>query len=132
MARDTDRDPARIATALRSRSVIVLAAALAALLIGACEDDYGEPCDLPTSAAVEAYCEPTEDENGATTATCAFTNSTQCETRMCATYIGSRGFCTMDCDPEAADGCPSGSLCLAMPATGVAFCVPENILESVE
>ena len=104
-----------------------------ALALYGCAEDYGEPCDLPESRVVEAYCEPAVDqEEGATSATCVFTNSSQCSSRMCARYIGSRDFCTQECDAEEEGSCPGGSYCQIVPANDLAFCVPEFILESVQ
>lgn len=115
-----------------ARSFVILLLGTAALLVTACADDYGEPCDLPQSGAIQAFCEPEVGEDGSSSATCVFTNSTQCETRMCATYIGSEGFCTTECTPGEEGTCAAGSICQAIPATDLAFCVPPRILEASE
>ena len=110
---------------------LLLTAAL--LLFAGCGDDYGEPCSLPESATIEAYCGTTQgEEGGSTTATCVFTNSAQCSSRMCATYIGSSHFCTIECDPDNASSCPSDSFCQSVPASEIGFCVPASIQNEVD
>ena len=102
------------------------------MLLAGCGDDYGEPCSLPSSASFEAFCGSTEGETGDSTATCVFTNSAECSTRMCATYIGSSHFCTIECNPDADSSCPSNSFCQAVPASDIGFCVPARIQDEVE
>lgn len=97
------------------------------LLLSACGDDYGESCDMPDTPAFEAAC--AADPEAGLEATCIFTNSAQCSSRICARFEGSTDFCTLDCDAD--DDCPSGSVC-HLPAGGrTAFCVPPAISESV-
>ncbi len=116
-----------------ARSTTALLALVTALLFGACADDYGESCSLPDSAQVQTFCEAAEnDDDGARSATCVFTNSPSCDSRICARYIGSEDFCTIECDPEQAGDCPGDSFCQVVPSRGLAFCVPQEILESIE
>lgn len=117
---------------LRNSLSILLVVGAFSALAAACSDDYGEACDLPASGNIRAFCdEDATEEEGGTSATCVFTNSAQCDTRMCARYVGSRDFCTMDCDPAegSGGGCPSGSLCATIPSTDLAFCVPPQFAE---
>ena len=113
----------------RLQLLLVTAAVFA---LAACGDDYGEPCDLPQSTTVDAYCGSTEDDEGDSTATCVFTNSAQCSSRMCATYIGSTDFCTIECDPDVDTSCPSDSFCQSIPASDIGFCVPVRIQNQVD
>lgn len=114
---------------LRSQYALLLFATAALV---ACSDDYGQPCDLPNSGTISVFCGHESDQGETTSsATCLFTNSTQCETRMCARYIGSSDFCTKSCDPDDESSCPVDSFCQTVPATTLAFCVPESIAESV-
>jgi hypothetical protein len=110
--------------------IAVLSAALFALV--GCGDDYGEPCQLPGSVSVEAYCGSTVAEEGDSTATCVFTNSAECSSRMCAQYIGSSNYCTIECNSDEPSSCPGTSFCQAVPASDLGFCVPASIQSEVE
>jgi hypothetical protein len=110
--------------------LLLLSAGL--LVLVGCGDDYGEPCSLPQSATIDAYCGTTEGEEGDSTATCVFTNSAQCSSRMCATYIGSSDFCTIECDPDNESSCPGDSFCQGIPAASIGFCVPISIQNEVD
>ncbi len=109
--------------------VLLTACALLFLgLLSACGDDYGESCDMPDTPAFEAAC--AADPEAGLEATCIFTNSAQCSSRICARFEGSTDFCSQECDVDA-DDCPSGSIC-HLPAGGrTAFCVPPAIVDSV-
>lgn len=107
--------------------------ALAALPLVGCADDFGEPCELPASGQIQAYCEASETaEDGGTNATCVFTNSADCESRMCARYIGSSDFCTIECDPAVENACPGDAFCQVIPGGGGGFCVPARVLNEID
>lgn len=103
----------------------ILIAALAALALVACADDFGESCDMPDTPEFNALCSP--DPESGTDATCVFTNSAQCSSRMCARFQGSRDFCTEACTAETADSCPGSAQCFVPPGTTEGFCVPESV-----
>ncbi len=98
-----------------------LVAALAALALLACGDDFGEPCDMPNTPEFNALRNSAPDEG--VDATCVFRNNAQCSTRICARFQGSADFCSADCDVD--DDCPGDAVCFAPPGDpGGAFCVP--------
>lgn len=113
----------------------ILPALLALLALAACSDDFGEPCDMPNTAEFEALCDESIVNDTETSATCLFTNNAQCSTRICARFQGSRDYCSESCDASAADGgnsqCPGTAECRTA-ADGTGFCVPVDVLESVD
>lgn len=90
---------------------------------------------MPSTAEFEALCDASVVNDTETSATCLFTNNAQCSTRICARYQGSRDFCSDTCDPSAEDGghaaCPGLAECRSA-ADGTGFCVPVDVLESVD
>ena len=103
--------------------------ALVALLATACADDYGESCDLPNTAAINALCDPNGENNEAT---CVFRNSAQCSSRMCVRFQGIADFCSEDCSVAAGgEDCPGTSFCYPVPGGGddEGVCVPESIAD---
>jgi hypothetical protein len=96
----------------------------AALLITACGDEeVGAACDLPAPIAEACADDPT----ALTSEVCLYKHSADCSTRLCATYVGSEGFCTQTCDPDSAGSCPSGSVCDRPASAELGFCVPDAI-----
>jgi hypothetical protein len=61
-----------------------------------CNDDLYAPCEFAQTDRQAQVC-------GAENAkySCAIENSLQCETRVCARYEGSDGFCTKKCSADA-------------------------------
>jgi hypothetical protein len=97
-----------------------------ALLFTACGDEeVGDPCDLP--APIAEVC--ADDPTALTSEVCLYKHSADCSTRLCATYVGSEGFCTQTCDPDSAGSCPSGSVCDRPASAELGFCVPDAIYE---
>ena len=83
--------------------LLALGASLALL---ACGDDFGTSCSLPDSEEVEAACEGSGPD---ASASCVVENIIQCDSRICAVYRGSNGFCTKEC--ETNDDCPGDAFC---------------------
>ena len=101
--------------------------AATALLFTACGDEeVGDACDLPTPIADACA----SDATALTSEICLYKHSADCSSRLCATYVGSAGFCTQSCDPELAGSCPSGSICDRPANAESGFCVPDGIFES--
>lgn len=97
-----------------------------ALLLTACGDEeVGDACDLPAPIAEACADDPTAN----TSEVCLYKHSADCSSRLCATYVGSEGFCTQSCDPEVASSCPSGSVCDRPANADEGFCVPQSIFE---
>lgn len=100
--------------------------AASALLLTACGDEeVGDACDLPTPIAEACADDPTANSSEV----CLFERSADCSSRLCATYLGSSGFCTQTCDPASTDSCPSGSVCDKPANAEFGFCVPDAIFE---
>jgi hypothetical protein len=110
-----------------SAGVIALVGALG-LLLGACTDDYGTPCNFPASPEVTRACAANTDSDGNTSrATCVDSFNADCESRLCIQFEGQAAYCSQTCSAEA--DCPSGSTCVSDEnATISAFCVPDDIL----
>ncbi|MCB9531635.1 MAG: hypothetical protein H6698_08000 [Myxococcales bacterium] len=98
-------------------------AALAAFALLGCSDDYGETCSLPDSPTIGRFCDSTADGDNGTVATCVFTNSADCSTRMCAQVEGQAAYCTQSCDAASGTGCPADSYCVAIPGQNDGYCV---------
>ena len=89
---------------------------------------------MPDTAEFAALCDNDDSIDSATTSTCVFTNNAQCSTRMCARYLGEGDFCTQACDLALDDpnaDCPAAATCRPA-ADGTGFCVPNDVIESVE
>ena len=96
------------------------------LLLTACGDEeVGDACELP--APIAELC--ADDSTALTSEVCLYERSADCSTRLCATYVGSEGFCTQTCNPDAAGSCPSGSVCDRPASAELGFCVPDAIFE---
>lgn len=97
-----------------------------ALLLTACGDEeVGDACDLPAPIAEACADDPTAN----TSEVCLYMHSADCSSRLCATYVGSEGFCTQSCDPADAGSCPAGSVCDRPANAEAGFCVPDAIFE---
>jgi hypothetical protein len=109
---------------MRSTLRILLPSTLLGLALAACTDDFGEPCDMPNTPEFNALC--ASDPERGTDATCVFSNSAQCSSRVCARFQGSTDFCSDFCTTD--EECPGTAVCYAPPgAPGQAFCVPADV-----
>lgn len=111
---------------LHVRKILIGCWLAAAFIASGCEDDFGEECFLPNTAAVNYLCKTEDSVDGVSVANCAFTNSAVCDSRICASYAGSDAFCTNECDPADADACGSGAFCEPMSDLITGFCVPDD------
>lgn len=105
----------------------LLSLLLAPLALLACADDFGETCEMPNTPEFSALCDA--DPERGTDATCVFTNSAECSSRVCARFQGSSDFCSLDCAVD--EDCPGSAICYLPPGSpGNGFCVPADVYAS--
>lgn len=110
------------------------AGGVAALACGwaGCAGDLYTPCELDPQSSSPTHRECAQsgggDENEDESVTCAVDNFLPCDTRVCARYEGSDGFCTQTCtsDAECGEGVCEDFNPL-QPGT-VRYCVPDEAL----
>ena len=95
------------------------------IVLGACSDDFGTPCNFHSSSEIEEYCGSTTTEAGnPSTSTCVDPINADCESRVCVIYQGSSAFCSKHC---AEDGnCPGGSRCEHPLGATEGICIPNR------
>lgn len=96
----------------------LLAGAALALLFGvsACTDDLYASCSLEPNSR----CENPEE----TGISCVEEQNLQCETQVCARYVGSQPFCTTSCEVDG--DCPGGFCRTFGLDASVRYCVEET------
>ena len=101
-----------------SKTLCITALALAGLLgMSGCADEE-EYIDCPFSNSIEASCTSLDDT---VAFTCVVESHPFCQDKICASWEGSRSFCTMACEID--EDCPSASTCQS--SLSLNFCVPD-------
>ena len=114
-------------THLGHEVLVAILLAFAGLALGGCEEESAfAECTIPSQ--VDKACSARAD---GTVYTCLFEHPECIEGGLCATWQGSKPFCTGSCDPlECSAGdicrgtCPAGATCLA--SQDRHFCVPDE------
>lgn len=104
-----------------TRTILLLASlALLALTsgLGACADEELF-IDCPFSNSIETSCSSLDDT---VAFTCVVESHPFCLDEICASWEGSRSFCTQPCEVDA--DCPAESIC--KDSLSLSFCVPNE------
>ena len=97
-------------------------------LCAGCTDDLFGPCDLDTQSLdpKQASC---ASSKGDAAKTCAIESFLQCDSRVCARYEGSPGYCSQGCQSDG--DCDGGGKCRTFNIFSdppKKYCVPNELL----
>ena len=128
--------------------LIPLLIALIAMLSACANEEYAA-CSIPKTAALKEACYVPDNYNpndeltsgSINLPTCASDNVFDCDSRLCAVFIGSKPFCTKPCTPaqcpfddpnlckctgkKCVTSCPDGGACLQFVGSEF-YCVPQG------
>ncbi len=119
-------------------SLSSLLALLTLSALTACDTGFGQPCELPKTAALSSACKaPTPPANqdegdGAIQeykVTCAVDNYPTCSTMSCLQYRGSAPYCSLRC--SANSDCEESNLCCPLfGECGVSATSPDQMMSA--